>query len=212
MGDENATMIFYGANACFNMNSFKQFLKDSCQSDIVVFQNEMNEVEEFIRIARDELGLITVFNPSPHPPTCSSEEWQRKFRTNVLVINYPEALMILENFGLNMPEPSIEVILENIAKMTGVELLILTVGKEGAYAWYLGRTTHRKAHASEDLKVVDTTGAGDAFLGYFLESWIATKDLEQSLKIANAAAFLTITREGTMLSIPKKSDVFTVLH
>jgi len=57
------------------------------------------------------------------------------------------------------------------------------------------------------VKAVDTTAAGDTFLGFFLGARLDGLDLPAALHLANHAAALCVTREGASSSIPSLEDV-----
>jgi len=58
------------------------------------------------------------------------------------------------------------------------------------------------------LTSVDTTGAGDTFVGYFLAKTARGSKIEDCLKIATKAAALCVTRKGAAASIPKRSKLY----
>ena len=64
--------------------------------------------------------------------------------------------------------------------------------------------TSYPAHA---VKVVDTTAAGDTFIGAFLSEWIRTADLSQSMQYAIVASALTCTHIGAQKSIQSREEV-----
>ena len=61
------------------------------------------------------------------------------------------------------------------------------------------------------MNTVDTTGAGDTFVGYYLASLIGGLDDESALQRACAAAALSVTREGATPSIPMAAQVDEIL-
>ncbi|AUD63800.1 hypothetical protein BK010_09430 [Tenericutes bacterium MO-XQ] len=94
----------------------------------------------------------------------------------------------------------------------GIKYLIITRGKDGVTFIDKNRTLHQKGFK---VKVVDTTGAGDSWIGAFL-SQIANQDLiddlsdEQVLEIlkfSNAAAAITTTKHGAISALPSYEDV-----
>ncbi|MGV8984364.1 ribokinase [Clostridium sp.] len=81
----------------------------------------------------------------------------------------------------------------------GVKNVIVTMGSKGVL-WL----NNNEEHFVEAYKVnaVDTTGAGDAFIGCFAHFYVTTKDILLSLKRATAFAALSVTRYGTQSSYP----------
>ena len=56
--------------------------------------------------------------------------------------------------------------------------------------------------AAKKVEVVDTTAAGDTFIGYYLASMAQGMDVRSALERANAAAAITVTRLGAVSAIP----------
>jgi ribokinase len=65
--------------------------------------------------------------------------------------------------------------------------------------------------AGHDVPVVDSTGAGDCFVGAFAASFVADRDLRRALVLANAAAALSVTRPGAGSSMPTRAEVIARL-
>ena len=97
-----------------------------------------------------------------------------------------------------------------------IPLILLTMGKEGSRAYYKGM---RVESSGFSVKTIETTGAGDTFMGsvlnYLLEhdfNNLTEKQLEELLKLANAAAAIVTTRKGVIRAIPKKSEIEELLQ
>ena len=58
-----------------------------------------------------------------------------------------------------------------------------------------------------DVTAIDTTGAGDTFLGYVLADLSDGQTMQQAMSHASAAAALQITRQGALPAIPSRSEV-----
>lgn len=95
-----------------------------------------------------------------------------------------------------------------------LKLIILTLGSEGADAYYDGKIYHvdgRKAEA------VDATGAGDAFWGGFLSSLriqgvekaeeITPAVIKKAMEYGNISGFLCVQKKGAIASLPTREDV-----
>lgn len=93
-----------------------------------------------------------------------------------------------------------------IRNYPGVEVVAVRLGSKGAYV----RTRNgNEAYAEAfKVKVVDTTGAGDAWTAAFLVSYVLEKmELDYSVKFANAVAALVCTRYGAITSYPSRDEV-----
>jgi ribokinase len=78
------------------------------------------------------------------------------------------------------------------------------LGGEGAILLSEGAISEFTA---QSVDVVDTTGAGDTFVGYFLAGLVDGLDAAQSMERAGKAAAIAITRLGAIPSIPMLNDV-----
>jgi ribokinase len=86
---------------------------------------------------------------------------------------------------------------------TGPQTVIIKRGAEGVFA----ATPDRKfSFSAYPVKVVDTTGAGDAFSAGFITAQLEEKSLEDSVKFATATASLKITKVGAR-ALPRRKDV-----
>ena len=82
--------------------------------------------------------------------------------------------------------------------------VLLTVGKNGAY---YGDRSGILFQRSENVKVVDTTGAGDTFTGFFLARFIETGDIKTAMRYGTAAAAISVTRKGAAQSMPTLEEI-----
>lgn len=99
----------------------------------------------------------------------------------------------------------------------GVSIAVVTLGKEGAYV----RTQHGgKMVPGFPSKVVDTTGAGDAFWGGFLYRLSQSRkaldqydlqEIVEYVRFANAVASLCVSGEGAIPAMPQAESVFSKL-
>lgn len=92
----------------------------------------------------------------------------------------------------------------------GIPRLILTLGSAGAiYMDQAGVQVEMPAFAVE---VVDTTAAGDTFIGAFAAKYAAGTELKESLRYAAAAAALAVSAAGAQSSIPDERQVRAFLE
>lgn len=99
---------------------------------------------------------------------------------------------------------------EKITALYPEKLIIVTLGKDGALYHLAGK---KDIVAGKALKPVDTTGAGDAFVGGLLSglsqhvNWQKTAVLEQIIRQANACGALATTAKGAMSALPNKMQL-----
>ncbi len=100
----------------------------------------------------------------------------------------------------------------------GPKLILATLGKDGSFAYCNNRIIKAK---SIKVMAVDTTGAGDAFLGAFLsnvdslglhEMMFIPSLMESNLKFSNIAGALATTKKGALESIPSSKEISSMLE
>lgn len=84
---------------------------------------------------------------------------------------------------------------------------VVTGGADGATLYHRGKAIH---HAPRKARVLDPTGAGDVFAAAFLVRLAETEDPHQAARFANAAASLSVEREG-VASAPGRGEIEAVL-
>jgi len=103
---------------------------------------------------------------------------------------------------------SLETILEKLVRRFPATEIILTAGKDGALYGF-GETRARSE--AVNVPVVDTTGAGDTFTGFFLAAREKNMTVPQALAAACKAASIAVSRKGAVESIPQADEVFCVI-
>jgi ribokinase len=103
------------------------------------------------------------------------------------------------------PEP--ESILGSLGKKYQSANVLMTLGAAGAM--YLDKNGGKPIFvpASRVEKAVDTTAAGDTFIGYFLAETALGKTAEESMETAAKAAAICVSRPGAAVSIPSRNEL-----
>lgn len=86
----------------------------------------------------------------------------------------------------------------------GVGVVVVTLGSQGVYVHAPQERFQLPAH---DVQVVDSTAAGDAFVGAFCASLARGADLHQAVAWGNAAGALAVTRAGAQPSLPSQAEI-----
>jgi ribokinase len=149
---------------------------------------------EALRIAH-RAGVATILNPAPAQPL--PESWFEQIES--LVLNETE-LNQLARMPVETPEE-----MEKAARRLwnkGLGSVLVTLGGEGIMS-VGGLPTWREA--AMRVKAVDTTGAGDAFIGA-LAVYLGRLPWMDAVKRAMAVAALTVTRNGTQSSYPTRKE------
>uniref|UniRef100_L2GFV3 Ribokinase n=1 Tax=Colletotrichum fructicola (strain Nara gc5) TaxID=1213859 RepID=L2GFV3_COLFN len=128
-----------------------------------------------------------------------------------LVVNETEAAILsgCQESDLDTPEGLKRVGEWFIAKK--VQNVVITLGGRGVY--YVNKEGAAELIPAEKAKVVDTTAAGDTFVGAYCVAAVAaqakgeTFDIAQSIRRANHAAAKTVERKGAQTSIPWRDEL-----
>ncbi len=171
-------------------------------SDIIVLQLEIPEETVNYAIRRGvELGKTIILNPAPAPDSINPEWFPL---IDYLTPNETE----LEKIS-GMPVSSVEE--AEAAAMAlirkGVRNVVATLGGNGAL---LVSRDGAEQFIPPDIKVVDTTAAGDTFNGAVAVYLSEGRSIQDAIVFANAAATLSVSRKGAQESIPsrKETDAF----
>ncbi|ASJ75452.1 ribokinase [Granulosicoccus antarcticus] len=190
---ENSIILHGGANQSFNREVLEKQLAGAERGDWLLMQNECNDIEVAFDIAQKR-GLAIAFNPAPMSDNVRQLPLER---CSVLIVNETEALDLAETQDA---DEALAVLAERYPETR----LVLTLGSKGALLQHAGNQVRE---AALPVKVVDTTGAGDTFVGYFLAGLIQGLDEPSALQRACRAAALSVTVAGATPSIPTISVV-----
>ena len=190
---ENSIFLYGGSNEMVTEEFVDSVLADFSEGDIILLQNEISSVSYIIDRAYEKKMCI-VFNPSPFTDEIKKLDVGK---LSYVLLNEVEAS---EFSGCDDPDASLSYFEESYPNLK----VILTLGSKGCI--YLDNGVRYRQHAFK-TEVVDTTAAGDTFTGYFVAGINAGLDTEKNLKLASAAATITVSRMGAAPSIPVKDEV-----
>lgn len=197
-GGENSIVLFPGCNHSIDKDQIDAVLEHFDPGDFLLLQNEISEIP-YIMEEADTRGLRICFNPAP----ASGRVLEYPLHlVNLLFVNRSEA-SILSGVGEEEEKATTERIIHGLrSKLTRADL-VLTLGSEGAV--FIPEQEQAEPIIVEPVpvdRVVDSTGAGDTFIGYFVASLSRGDTTAEALELAAAAAALSVTRAGAMSSIP----------
>ncbi|MCC7261989.1 MAG: ribokinase [Candidatus Latescibacteria bacterium] len=189
----NAIVLFPGANQQLTTAQVDETLATFGAGDLLLLQNETNLLPHLISQAK-ESGLQVCLNPAPFTAAVASYPLDL---VDILVVNE------IEGEGLS-GEASAAGIAVALARRFPATQVVLTLGEHGVI--YRSGEVSFSVPAPR-VRAVDTTAAGDTFIGYFLAGLAAGRPLRDAVASATAAASLAVTRAGAMDSIPGATEV-----
>lgn len=195
---ENSIVLFAGANHDISSKQITQAVDDLLPGDWVLTQNETNGIAELIQSAKKN-KLKVAFNPAPMNDSVLSLPLEL---VDLFIVNEVEAAGIAGSNDLATIEAYFR------EQYSDAEVII-TLGKSGVV---MLRDNERLQVPAFEVEAVDTTAAGDTFIGFFLANYIRTNDAAKSLSNACAASAIAVTRHGAAPAIPKADEVQVFLE
>lgn len=218
-GGENAVVLYLGANEALCKDAYEEMLENVVPGDILIVQNEVKDIGSLLREAKSR-EMYVIFNPAPIPPkTFDPQLWKDTFPSNMLVLNKSEAVTIYQQvYGEQANLDDVEAFLRKLSARTNTNAVIMTMSEKGVAGFFRAANGGEKfiTHPASVCRVVDTTGAGDTFLGFFLAELIKVSQVEnvelEAMVIGCAAASITISKKGAFTAIPTMDQVLAKLN
>ena len=203
---ENRILVSPNANATVTWGNFSHIATPL--PDLIVLQLEipLDTVVQIIGEAK-ERGIAVLLNPAP------ALKLPDEVYAGVthLIMNKTETNMMIGEYEPDLEEDPIKQRLLGL----GVRNIVITLGAMGAF--YISNDTGERGYVrAADVDVVDTTAAGDTFVGAYairVAQHMADStpfDLEAAVQWATLAASKTVQREGAQSSIPWLDEVQSV--
>jgi ribokinase len=190
---ENCIMLFGGANQRTQEQSIFHALDQAQKGDILLLQNEINHLPLIIESASDR-KIPIVFNPAPMSDAVLNYPLDK---VDYLIFNQTEGEALASQRGTDN-------ILHRLRQEYHRCKLVLTLGSEGVIY----------QHGEQKIRVdavptqaVDTTAAGDTFIGYFLAALSSGGDIDRCLQVACKASSICIQTAGAANSIPYREQL-----
>ena len=199
----NSIIIVTGANDLLTGAEVEAARSAIASSSILVCQLEipLDISLAALRIAREE-GVKTIFNPAPALSEIPAEIYHL---SDIFCPNETETELLT---GMSVDSVEEAEIAAKVLIDRGAASVILTLGKRGSL---LVAGTIAEHVTVEPVKALDTTGAGDAFVGSLAFFLAAGKSLSDSIKRANRIAAISVQSSGTQTSFPEAKDLPTEL-
>jgi len=196
---QNAIVIVAGSNGELTPASLQAFDSVLQAADVIVCQLEvpMNTVGYALKRGR-ELGKTVILNPAPASAPLPAE-WYASI--DYLIPNESEAGALS---GVTVDSIDSAKAAATQLIQAGAGKVIITLGSQGALFTDGQGFEHLLA---PKVRAVDTTAAGDTFVGGFAAALANGKSEAEAIRFGQVAAALSVTRAGAQPSIPTLHDV-----
>jgi len=213
---QNEIVVALGANAALRPADVPAAALGSARVVVTQHETDLRTVASVLRTAR-RAGATTIHNPAPmrtdfdpallrHVDILIPNETEFAALVNLLGVAPSENFAATELATLSPEE------IHTLCRALDVPTVIITLGSKGVFVSQAGAAGHAFI-ASHKVKVVDTTGAGDAFCGGFAAGLVKFNgDLLAAARFGNAVAALSVTKFGTAPSMPTARAVAAFLR
>ncbi|WP_256591272.1 PfkB family carbohydrate kinase, partial [Pseudomonas sp. HMWF006] len=196
---QNAIVIVAGANGAMTPAVIDRFDAVLQNADVIICQLEIPDATVGYALKRARtLGKTVILNPAPASRPLPAD-WFAAI--DYLIPNESEAAA-LSGLPVESRESAEKAASRLIAM--GAGKVIITLGAEGSLFANGKGFEHFRA---PKVKAVDTTAAGDTFVGGFAAALADGKSEAEAIRYGQIAAALSVTRAGAQPSIPSMSDV-----
>lgn len=207
VNDQGQNEIVVALGACDHLtgDAVTKYMPESAEVVVTQLETHLGGATAAMALGR-KMGALTVLNPAPirrdFPPAILGD-------VDVLIPNETEFVSILgilnpdrrgdfsESDLLSLGDAD----LHHLCRAMGVPTVILTMGARGAFLSTPDR--YRQFPPLKGIQVVDTTGAGDAFIGGFAAGWVLHKqNLDLAVQYGIIVSGLSVTQMGTAPAMP----------
>jgi ribokinase len=197
-GGENRILIVTGANATLTPADVERARDGLVRAGAILLQLEIPLETVYATLALGVAHGVPVFlNPAPATPHLDLE----RLRGLAFLLPNQSELALLT--GLPVTTIGEAQTAAQTLVAAGIGAVVVTLGAGGALFVTAETTTHVAAPA---VTPVDTSGAGDAFIGSFAHHYAGTRDIDAALHAAVAYAAHSVTRRGTQISYATRAE------
>ncbi|MDF2614571.1 MAG: ribokinase [Clostridia bacterium] len=195
---DNCIILEEGANKYVTPDKIEKNQEVIKNSKLIVSQFEVpyESVCRAFAIAKEN-GVTTMLNPAPSRPI---DEYLYSL-IDILIVNEHECFD-LTGVEVTDEESAQKALTAFLSK--GIKTPIITLGSEGAVFLEEDEVCQMKP---PKVEAVDTTSAGDAFIGALAVKLVEGKTLKEGIDYANKVGSITVSRKGAQSSIPNKEEV-----
>jgi len=198
---QNSIVLSPGANGRMTSADVETVSFQDAELLLLQLEIPLETVVQAASIAHQN-GLRVILNPAPARPLPDS----LLANIDILVPNESE-LQLLS--GKPVTDLDSAESAANVLQEKGVNTIIVTLGGSGALLVSGEKSVHVPTFK---VDVVDTTAAGDAFIGGLAAALLKGKSLEEAVRYGNASGALAATKFGAQPSLPTAEDVENLLN
>lgn len=201
----NSITVISGSNMTLNKDEIEKSKEIIENSDILISQFEVPEevILEAFKIAKEN-NKITILNPAPAKKI---DEELLKY-TDIIIPNETEAELLT---GIKVKDLESAKLAANGLLEKGVKFVIVTLGSKGAAV--ISKEDGQIVEAYK-VKAIDTTAAGDSFIGGLSSKLdienLSFENLLKAVKFANKVSSITVQRKGAQPSIARLEEVIEI--
>ncbi len=194
---QNRILVVAGANSEVDKEYIDRHLAAIKESDIVVTQLEIPiETVEYTLKKAKEFGKITILNPAP-----ARELSDEIIKNSDFIIPNESELALITGMAVETEE-EIKKAGKKLLDM-GVKNLIITLGSKGSL--HLNRDKC-EFHSAYKVKAIDTTAAGDSFIGGVVRE-LNGDNISEAIEFGTKVSAIAVTKKGAQTSIPTIEEV-----
>lgn len=194
---QNRILVVAGANSEVDKEYVDRHLAAIKESDIVVTQLEIPiETVEYTLKKAKEFGKITILNPAP-----ARELSDEIIKNSDFIIPNESELALITGMAVETEE-EIKKAGKKLLDM-GVKNLIITLGSKGSL--HLNRDKC-EFHSAYKVKAIDTTAAGDSFIGGVVRE-LNGDNISEAIEFGTKVSAIAVTKKGAQTSIPIIEEV-----
>lgn len=197
---ENTIVVVPGANGHLAQTDLAGLRVSKGDVLVSQFETSLDVVERFLRMGK-EAGATSILNPAP-ARQCSPALLDLP---DVIVVNETELAFFMRE---KRAAPASTLEAARLLRARPSQIVVVTLGSEGALAVHEGREVCVAGHR---VDAVDSSGAGDSFVGALAASFLRGAEVGASLRFANAAASICVQRAGASTSMPHLEEVLRIL-
>ena len=198
---QNSITVVPGACGAIRKDEIEAIASVLDETSILVTQLETNlDILPFAVERVHASGGLALLNPAPAPVEMLDDSFIGMY--DLITPNETEASCLT---GIKVVDRTSAHRAAVELQKKGVKDVIITLGKMGCFL--LTEKQEALLFPTMDVKVVDTTGAGDAFNGGLATALSKGEDLKQAIFFATAVASLSVTKVGTAPAMPNQQEV-----